>query len=103
MRPIAAAVAIGAAYKDIAQELHFDLLKAGPAAPLSLPLGRVKAESAGIEPTLLRQVRLGEHGADVIECADIDGRIGARGLAEDGLIHQHDPALQSCRLYRRIR
>ena len=92
MRAVAAAVAIGAADEDVAQELHLDLLEARAAAPLALPLAGVEAEGAGVEPALLRQLGLGEDGPDVIERANIDGGIRARGLAEDGLIHQHDPA-----------
>ena len=85
---VAAAVAVGAADEDIAQELHLDLLEPGAAAPLALALGGVEAECAGIEPALLRQLRLGEEGPDVLECPDIHGRVRARGLAENGLVHQ---------------
>ena len=40
VRAVAAAVAIGAADEDVAEELHLDLLEAGAAAALALALGR---------------------------------------------------------------
>src|SRR5208337_2879135 len=91
-RAIAAAIAIRAADKDIAEELHLDLLEARAAAAFALPPAGVEAEGAGVQTALLRRLRLGEDGPDVIERADIDGGIRARRLAENGLIHQHDPA-----------
>jgi hypothetical protein len=92
MGAIAAAIAIGAADEDVAQELHLDLLEARAAASFALPLTGVEAEGAGIESALLGLLGLGEDGPDVVERAYIDRRIRARGLAEDGLIHQDDAA-----------
>ena len=92
MRAIAATVAIGTADKDVAEELHLDLLEARAAAAFALPLAGVETEGAGIESALLRQVGLGEDGPDVIERANIDGGIRARGLSKDGLIHEDNAA-----------
>jgi len=92
MRAVAASVAVGAADEHVAQELHFDLLEPGAAAAFALALGGVEAEGAGIEPALLRRLRLGEERPDVIEGPDIDRRVGARSFAENGLVHQRHPA-----------
>ena len=89
---VAAAIAVGATDEDVAEELHLDLLEAGTAAPLTLALGRVEAEGTGVQAALLRQLRLGEDGPDLVKRADIDSRIRARSLAENGLVHQHNPA-----------
>ena len=92
MGAVAAAIAIGAADEYVAEELHFDLLEPGAAAALALALAGVEAEGAGVEPALLGRLRLGEESADVVERADIDRRVGARRLAENGLVHQHHAA-----------
>ena len=89
---VAAAIAIGAADEDVAEELHLDLLEAGAAAPFTLALGGIEAEGTGIEAALPGQLRLGEKVADVVKRANINGRVRARGLAENGLVHQHDAA-----------
>ena len=49
---ITPAVAIGAADKDIAQELHFDFFETRAAATFALALAGIEAEGAGVEPAL---------------------------------------------------
>ena len=92
MRPVAAALAFGAADEDIAEELHFNFLKTRAAAAFALALRGVEAEGAGVEPALAGEVGLGEKFADFVKRAGIDGRIGAGRFAEDGLVHQHGRA-----------
>src|ERR1039458_10146567 len=89
---VAAAVAVGTADEDVAEELHLDLLEAGSPAPFTLALGRIEAEGTGVEAALPGLFGLGENFPDVIKRANIDGRIRARGLAKDGLVHQHNAA-----------
>src|SRR6516164_3438817 len=97
MRPVASAVAVGAADENVAEELHLKLFKTGATATFTLALGRVETECARVEAALLRQLGLGKHLADIIESPDIDCRIGARGFAENGLVHQHDACEQGGR------
>ena len=92
MLPIAAAIALGAADENVAEELHLDLLEAGTATFLALADTGVEAEGAGVQSALLCHFGLGEDFADVVERANIDGGIGARGFAECGLIHEDDLA-----------
>ena len=92
MLPVAPAIAIRAADENVAQELHLNFLKTRAAATFALADTGVEAEGAGIEAALFGLFGLGEHFADVVERADIDGGIGARGFAENGLIHEHHPA-----------
>ena len=92
MRPVAAAVAVGAADEHIAEELHLDLLEAGPATTLALALAGIEAEGAGVEAALLGGVGLGKQFADVVERADVNGGVGTRRLAERRLVHQHGAA-----------
>ena len=75
MRAIAAAVAVWAANEDIAEELHLDLLEARAAAAPTLTLSGIETEGASVQPALPGDIGLGEELADVIERADIDGRI----------------------------
>ena len=89
---VAAAVAVRAADENIAEKLHLDFLETGAPAAFALALARVEAEGAGVQTPLLGQFGLGKELADVIECADIDGGIRARGFAQDGLLHQDDAA-----------
>lgn len=90
MRAIAPAVAVGTTDEDVAQELHLDLLEAGAAAALALASRRVETERAGRQAALSGGVGLGEHLADVVECADVDGRIRPRGLAERRLVDEQN-------------
>src|SRR6185369_3096659 len=92
MRTVTPAVAIGAANEDVAEELHLDLFEAGAAAPLTLALGRIEAEGAGVETPLFGDLGLGEEIANVFERADVDSGIGTRRFAENGLIDEHDPS-----------
>jgi hypothetical protein len=101
VRSVAAAVAAGAANEDVAEELHFDLLEAGATAALALALGRVETEGAGVQAALPGWVRFSEERADVVKRADIDGGVGARGLAQGRLVHvdnaaQRFPTLEKC-------
>jgi len=84
---VAAAVALGAANEDVAQELHFDLLEPGAAAPLALPLAGVEAERAGVQAPLPGQLRLREERPNVVKRPDIHRRVRPRCLAENGLVH----------------
>jgi len=89
MRAIPAAAAIRAADEDVAEELHFDLLETGAPAAFALALGGVEAERAGVETAPFRGVRLGEQFPDVVERADVNGGIRARGFAQRRLVHKH--------------
>ena len=57
---VTAAVAVGTAYENVAQELHFNFLETGAAAALALALRGVEAEGAGLEPLLPGGVGPGE-------------------------------------------
>src|SRR2546427_11065831 len=92
MRPVAAAVAIGAADENIAEKLHLDLLETGAVTTFALPLGGIEAERAGVEAALFGRVGLGKQFANVIERADVNRSVGARRLAERRLVHQHGAA-----------
>src|SRR4051812_40928336 len=98
MRPIPPAVAIRAANKNVTEKLHFNLLKARSAAPLALALGGVETESAGIEAALFGGFGLREEFPDIIKGTDVNCRIGASRLAENGLVHQHNLAKVLCAL-----
>ena len=89
---IAAAIAVGAADEDVAEELHLDLLKPGAATAFALAVGGIEAERAGVEAALLGRFGLRKDFADVVERADVNGGVGARGFAEGGLVHEHDLA-----------
>src|SRR2546426_7521726 len=89
VRPIAATAAVGAADEHIAEELHLDLLETRAAAAFALALGGIEAERAGVEAALLRGVRLGEQFANVVERANVNGRVGARRFAERRLVHEN--------------
>src|SRR6185503_20175054 len=89
---ITAAVAIGAANEHVAKELHLDFLESGSAAAFALTLSRIETERAGVEAALSGGVVLGEQFANVVECPNVNGRIGARRFAERRLVHQHGPA-----------
>ena len=87
MRPITPPATFGAGDEDVAEELHFDLLEARATAAFALALCGVEAEGARVEPALAGQFRLGEQFADIVECADINRRIGAGSFGENGLVH----------------
>jgi len=89
---IAASVALGAADENIAKKLHLDFLEARAAAAFALALGGVEAERAGVEALAAGGVGLRKEFADVVECADIDGGVGARGFSEGGLVNKDDAA-----------
>ncbi|EDT04028.1 hypothetical protein BamIOP4010DRAFT_2429 [Burkholderia ambifaria IOP40-10] len=89
---VAAAVAVRATQVDVAQELHLDVLEARAAARRATAVARVEAERAGAVAALQRERRLREQLADLVERADIAGRIRPRGLADRRLIDEHDVA-----------
>ena len=92
VRAIPAALAFRAADENVAEELHFNFFKTGAAAAFTLALRGIETEGAGAQTTLLRQTGRGEEFANVVERADIDGRVGARRFAQAGLIDQNDAA-----------
>src|SRR5438105_8677320 len=90
MRAVPAPVAIRAADKDIAKKLHLDFFETGAATSFALTLCRIKTESARIQSALLCQVGLSEYLADIIESANVHGRIRTRRFAKNGLINQNN-------------
>jgi hypothetical protein len=82
-------VAGRAAQVDVAEELHLHVLEAGAAAFRAAALAGVEAEGAGGVLALPGQGFGGEQLADRVQGAHIAGRVGAGGLADGGLIHQH--------------
>ena len=89
-RPVALAVAIHAAQVDVGQELHLDMLEAVAAAGGAAAVARIEAERARCVGALLRHRRRGVQLADRIEGADVACRVRARGLADRGLVDEHD-------------
>ena len=87
--PEAAAVAVGAAQVDVAQELHLDVLEARAAAGRAAAVAGVEAEHAGAVAALQRQRLEGEQLADLVEGADVARRVGARRLADRALVDEH--------------
>ncbi len=88
-RPVAAAVAVGAAQVDVAQKLHLHMFEAVAAAGRATAVAGVEAEGAGGIAALGGQRLGGKQLADAIEGPDVAGRVGAGGLADGGLIDQH--------------
>ncbi len=88
-RPVTLAVAVGAAQVHVAQELHFHMLEARAAAGGAAAVAAVEAEFARGVAALARQRRVGKQGADRVPGADIAHRVGARGLADGRLVHEH--------------
>src|SRR5215211_4969882 len=87
---VAAATALGAGDEHIAQELHFDPLKAGAPALLALALAGVEAECARVEASLLRVFGRSEEFANRLKRADVNRGIRARRAAQRRLIDQDD-------------
>ena len=79
--PVALAVAIRATQVNVAQELHLDMLEAGATAGWAAPVTAVETELRRGVAALPRQWCLGKQLAHSVPCADVAGRIGARGLA----------------------
>ena len=92
MRAVAAAIAIRAADENVAEELHLDLLEAGAATTFALALGGIETESAGTQTALFGRVGLGEQFAKVVERADVNGGVRARGFAQRRLVNQDNAA-----------
>ena len=87
--PVALAVAVRAAQVDVAQELHLDMLEAGPAADRAASVAIVEAELAGGVTALPGQRCLRKQLAHGVPGADIAGRVGARRFADGGLVDKH--------------
>ena len=85
---VAAAVAVGAAQVDVAEELHLDVLETRAAAGRAAAVAGVEAEHAGAVAALQRQRRLREQRADLVERAHIAGRVRARGPADRRLVDE---------------
>ena len=85
----ALAVAIGAAQVHVAEELHLHMLEARAAAGGAAAVAGVEAELAGGVVPLHRQRRVGKQLADLVEGADVAGRVAARGLADGALVDEH--------------
>src|SRR6266496_1664721 len=92
MGPVTAAVAFRAANEDITEELHLDLFEARAAAAFALTDTGVETEGAGVETALARPVALGEEIPDMVESAQVNGRVGAGRFAEGRLVHEDDLA-----------
>ena len=91
-RPIALAVAVGAAQVDVGQELHLDVLEARAAAGWAAAVARVEAELGRRVAALFGQRRLREQRADRVPRANVAGRVGARRLADGRLVDKHHVA-----------
>ncbi len=89
LRPVALAVAVGAAQVDVAEELHLDVLEARAAAGGAAPVAAVEAEFGRGVAALARQRRVGKQLADGVPGADVADRVGARGLADGRLVDEH--------------
>ena len=89
---VAPPVAIRATDKNIAQELHFDLLKTGAPAAFALALRGIETEGAGAQAALFGGRGPGKQLANFVKRPDINRRIGARRPAQQGLVHRDDPA-----------
>ncbi len=85
----ALAVAIGAAQVDVGQELHLDVLEARAAAGGAAAVAGVEREHARAVVALEGHRRGGEQLADLVERADVAGRVRARRLADRALVHEH--------------
>ena len=83
------AVAIRASQIDIGQELHLDMLETRTATARAAPVTRIEAEHAGRIAALGRQRRCGKQLAQLVECADIAGRVRTRGLADRRLVNEN--------------
>ena len=90
LRPVALAVAVGAAQVDVAQELHFDVLEARAAAGGAAPVPAVEAELGGGVATFAGQVGIGKDLAHSIPRPHITDRVGARRLADGRLVDKDD-------------
>src|SRR5262249_54268699 len=91
MFAIAAAIAIRAANENIAEKLHFNFFKPGAAAAFALALAGVEAKRARVQAAAFGCLGLGEDFANIIERADVNGGIGSRCFAKDGLVHKNNP------------
>ena len=86
---VALAIAVGAAQVHVGEELHLHVLKARAAAGGAAPVARVEAELGPGVAALARQRRGGKQLADRVPGADVAHRVGARGLADGRLVHEH--------------
>ena len=86
---VALAVAVRAAQVDVAEKLHFDVLKARAAAARAAPVTAVEAEFACRIAALARQIGATEDFAQRVPGTDVAHRVGARRLANGRLVHKH--------------
>ncbi len=86
--PVAAAVAVRAAQVDVAEELHLHVLEARATAGRAAAVAGVEAEGAGAVAALARERGVGEDPAQLVEGADVAGRVAARGLADRALVDE---------------
>ena len=89
MVAVAAAVALGALDEHVAQKLHLDFFKAGAATVAALALRGVEAKRPGRQLKRPGLKAGGEQFANVIERADVHGRVRARRAAQRRLIDHH--------------
>src|SRR5688500_15798943 len=92
MRAITAAVTFGATDENVAEELHLDFLEAGTAAFFALALAGIETEGTRFQAALFGEDGIGEEFAEVIEGADVNGRVAAGSAANRGLIDHHNAA-----------
>ena len=86
----AGAVAFGAAEKEVAEKLHFDLFETEAAAAVAASIAGVEGKARGREAGGLGGGGVAEKSADVVVDAEVDGWRGARGFRERGLVDHHD-------------
>ena len=87
---IPAAVAVGTSQVDVAEELHFDVLEAVAVTGGAPAFAAVKAERAGAVTAFASERLPGEELTNLVERADVAGRVGACGLTDGRLVHHHD-------------
>src|SRR5690606_8328581 len=84
------AVAVGAAQVHVGEELHLDMLEARAPAGRAPAVTRIEAERAGGVAALACERGGGEQLAHGVEGAYIARRVAPRGLADRGLVDEHD-------------
>src|SRR6202042_2943763 len=86
----APAVALLPGHVDVGQEVHLDLDLAVAAAHLAPPALDVEREATGLVATGTGFLGLGEELPDLVEQADVGGRIGPRRPADRRLVDRDD-------------
>ena len=87
--PVALAIAVRTAKIDIAQKLHLDMLEAGAAARCAASIAVVETEFGRGVAALPGKRRSSKNLADRIPGPDITRGVGARRLADRGLVDKH--------------